>query len=280
MPTSSSPQTIWIELSSDEEESTPQSIISSSAATARTPSQEASASHRSRAVPPGTPHHSHVGDPVDSLADSLATSLSLAPTSQNALYSVRAGATSILTGHWYEAGSQQHENAQVQCLSPKRRQPRRKDPVYVVFRGSHPGVYADFQDVQGTVDGQSGVLWASYLTLALAASAYQYGRRQPGLVYSTQSPPPTRTFKRVCLEDPKLALYPGDTPLSQGAHRTSWHVVYCGIQPGVYRTYIEAAIQYIGVPGALYETYATYGQARDEYMCACSDKRIVRVDVV
>ncbi|KAF8999919.1 hypothetical protein BDZ89DRAFT_1051107 [Hymenopellis radicata] len=133
------------------------------------------------------------------------------------------------------------------------------------------------QDVQDTVDGESGVLWASYLTVALAAATYQYACHQAGLVYSTQTPPPARHFKRVCLEHPKIALYPGDSPLSQGACSVSWHVVYCGIQPGVYRTYIEAAVQYVVVPGAIYNSYATYGQARNEYMCACNDKHIFEV---
>ncbi|KAF9029646.1 hypothetical protein BDZ89DRAFT_1038405 [Hymenopellis radicata] len=46
---------------------------------------------------------------------------------------------------------------------------------------------------------------------------------------------------------PNCTVFSAITPLSAGSS-TKWHVVYTGTRPGVYSTYIEAAIHYVEFP--------------------------------
>ncbi|KAF8995342.1 hypothetical protein BDZ89DRAFT_1149643 [Hymenopellis radicata] len=73
-------------------------------------------------------------------------------------------------------------------------------------------------------------------------SALRHASAQPGLVYSTLVPRPMREFCQVRVVDPQLSLYPGDTPLSTGVTHKTWHVVYAGTQPAVYRSYYKVQI--------------------------------------
>ncbi|KAF9016778.1 hypothetical protein BDZ89DRAFT_1141223 [Hymenopellis radicata] len=250
-----------IELSTDEESrpAPPVAALSSRAASSvALVDDDDSQSDRASSLP---------GD-VDALTNIL-SALHVSPSRDPpAIYAVQDGSNRTITTHWFHAGSQQHEEgAHVVRLTPKRRVRTRKAQAYVVYCGRRPGVYTNYDDVEEAVTNERSVLWQSYASRQIASEAFEYARTRPGIVYDTSVVQAQRTFNAVRLPQPELQVFSAITPLSAGSS-TKWHVVYTGTRPGVYSTYIEAAIHYVGIPGAIYNSYATYEHACSQYLLA------------
>ncbi|KAF8906444.1 hypothetical protein CPB85DRAFT_1436948 [Mucidula mucida] len=112
--------------------------------------------------------------------------------------------------------------------------------------------------------------------MSQARAAYNYALQQNGIVKKTV-PRGTSVAasytSRVVIQDPKLELYKDDTPLKSD----KWYNVFTGTQPGVYQSYVRAALQSIGIPGEVHKSYDNLDQAKQEYLRACEQKRIEKV---
>ncbi|KAF9018798.1 hypothetical protein BDZ89DRAFT_337655 [Hymenopellis radicata] len=202
-------------------------------------------------------------DEVNLLADALDTSLVVTP-----VYALRTGAITKLTDQWPKAAHQQQQGqTDIHRVTKKHRKRTGKPSAYVVFRGKKHGVYTNYEDVMAQIKGQAGVLHESYPTESQANAAYEYACRRNDIVKITvpchMSVAPVCTS--VVVQDPEVPLYTDDTPLRSD----SWHVVYTGTQPGVYRSYVEAALHCIHIPGAVNKKFDTLDKAKADYLQSC-----------
>ncbi|KAF8892747.1 hypothetical protein CPB85DRAFT_1257650 [Mucidula mucida] len=151
-----------------------------------------------------------------------------------------------------EASAHQQQGAHVLTLSPRKKS-RRKAQVFVVFIGRVPGVYRTWPETESQVSGETCSLYLSYLTLEFARAAYAYAQAREWVHTSAAMAP--RAFQRVTLLHPPLLEHLESNPTAAGVAAARWYVVYAGIQPGIYRTFVESGMNWISVPGAAQESF-------------------------
>ncbi|KAJ7470165.1 hypothetical protein B0H11DRAFT_2237752 [Mycena galericulata] len=170
--------------------------------------------------------------------------------SAGTLYYYESPGKSGFTSSWATAGAATQGVGRGTVVRVQRgpKKKKAKAAAYVVFVGTTPGVYGSWPSAEACVSGISGAIHRGYPTLgeARAAFAYAYARRW---IRSTDfSPAPI----------PNLPLPIQDDDVPNPLHGTekldsTWYVVYRGIQPGVYRSLLEASLNTVGVPHSLHE---------------------------
>lgn len=66
--------------------------------------------------------------------------------------------------------------------------------------------------------------------------------------------------------------------LGEGTVTTQYYVVIRGRRPGVYASYVQAALLTLGVPGAVYESFSQLEAALKEYVKARGEDRARRIE--
>ncbi|KAF9018841.1 hypothetical protein BDZ89DRAFT_1044260 [Hymenopellis radicata] len=219
----------------------------------------------------------HAAAPPISDLDNITLALSaldIANPDDRTVYSV---AGSGATTHWSEASVHQQRGAQVVNLSP-RKKTRSKAAAWVVFIGEIPGVYTSWSSAEQQISGAKCSLYQSYRTLKAARAVYAYAQQNNWIHLSSALA--VRHFQRVPLDKPRLVEHLDENPTASDVSGPRWYVVYAGIQPGVYRTFVESGLNWVGVPKASHESYHTLERARLEFRLASSQGRIIRYDVV
>ncbi|KAJ6458092.1 hypothetical protein DFH09DRAFT_1349428 [Mycena vulgaris] len=141
---------------------------------------------------------------------------------------------------------------------------RQKKRGYVVFYGRIPGVYAHWNGPHGAeaqVKGIKGSLYQGYTLLDNATEAFNYARARGWTAPRTSRPPsPSSTSAIVTLPTPS-ASPPASGELTHAAlyepgssADSKWHIVYAGITPGIYRSFLECALNTIGLSCAVYDS--------------------------
>ncbi|KAF8877473.1 hypothetical protein CPB85DRAFT_1443592 [Mucidula mucida] len=250
---------VLTDLSGDEDHT-----IAASAPVGSSPTSSASPTRSDNALPP-----SH---DQDDIAEALA-SLDLG-TPDTTLYAISGSGT---TTDWSEASAHQQQGAHVLTLSPRKKS-RRRAQVFVVFIGRVPGVYCTWPETKSQVSGETCSLYLSYLTLEFAQAAYAYAQAREWVHTSAAMAP--RAFQRVTLLHPPLLEHLESNPTAAGVAAARWYVVYAGIQPGIYRTFVKSGMNWIGVPGAAQESFVSLERARAAFQCGIANRRIIRLDVV
>ncbi|KAJ7027626.1 hypothetical protein C8F04DRAFT_1266869 [Mycena alexandri] len=128
--------------------------------------------------------------------------------------------------------------------SPRRLEPKKKSSKkrggYAVFFGRQIGAFPLWDDVQPLVIGVRCSLFQGYPTLAQAQAAFDYAAHRAWC--HSKSPHPS-------LDSPS-PLHPDNTN-SDGR----WYVVYSGVTPGVYSSYLECALNTLGLSGAVHDSF-------------------------
>ncbi|KAJ7838434.1 hypothetical protein B0H13DRAFT_2367459 [Mycena leptocephala] len=115
----------------------------------------------------------------------------------------------------------------------------------------------------------SGAVSQGYQSMAEARAAYDYAyiRNWTG-VRGLPAPRQVRAIEALPL--PILPDDPTPNPLhgaaGAGAHR--WHIVYAGITPGIYLSFLEAALNTQGISGSRYDSATTLHEARRRWGAA------------
>ncbi|KAJ6494918.1 hypothetical protein DFH09DRAFT_1337560 [Mycena vulgaris] len=130
---------------------------------------------------------------------------------------------------------------------------RQKKRGYVVFYGRIPGVYAHWNGPHGAeaqVKGIKGSLYQGYTLLDNATEAFNYARARGWTAPSN-----------FAAAQPIINIGHCNTPHAQrfaprpgSSADSKWHIVYAGITPGIYRSFLECALNTIGLSCAVYDS--------------------------
>ncbi|KAJ7471335.1 hypothetical protein B0H11DRAFT_1913955 [Mycena galericulata] len=190
------------------------------------------------------------------------------PSSQTPLYYYESPNKRGFTNNWqvaffYIIGV---ANARVYAIQ-KRKKKRTKKAAYVVFYGDPAGVFFTWDEAEAAVKGVPGAIFRGYQTVPAAHAAFAYARAR-GWTRSFNSPsgPPMDA-----LPSPSQPLdYPNPLHDSNVLDDT-WYIVYRGIRPGVYHSFLEAQLNTVGLSSALYdsvtgreEAFALFARARED----------------
>ncbi|KAJ7481677.1 hypothetical protein FB451DRAFT_1394310 [Mycena latifolia] len=215
----------------------------------------------------------------------------------NALYCYTSPSKTGVTKHWWVAGvyvisiypfdlqarSEAAEATQgisathVQRLTPHSPRRRSKKAAYVVFRGRITGVFPTWKDAEQATSGVRFSLHQGYLSHAQATAAFEFARLQgwtSDVDHSWANTPISSS--QAPLPVPSDGLETRHSALSIRLAGDPWYVVYAGINPGVFPTYVECALNVLGIRASVHESVPTYDEARAKFQRA-SDKGDVAV---
>lgn len=150
------------------------------------------------------------------------------------------------------AGTAQHNGSPVKAVGT-RFKPRVVAHAWVVFIGKTPGVYTGwYVDVacdhlsplitlirlaaENQTKGESGTVMLGYRSAAHAQSAFAYAQSKNWVASTLDVDHPLihKPAFRIDLTPPIVHKLSQGTPLSVGACRPAWYVVFVGVEPGVY----------------------------------------------
>ncbi|KAJ7805681.1 hypothetical protein B0H14DRAFT_3770868 [Mycena olivaceomarginata] len=195
------------------------------------------------------------------------------------VYQYSAPTEQRLTNLWSEAGaaSQGVPGGHVHIVTQHRAGTARRGKRYVVFHGLQCGVYDSWNITKPLVHGVSGALHRSYPTPELAHAAFDYAaaRSWTRVIDPTGAshdraipylPQPVFTVNIPSSMEPN-PLHPGEN-----IQDNKWYIVYKGICPGVYRSYLESQLNVKGISAATHESVAgTKDFAIAKYLQAVED---------
>lgn len=271
-------------------------------------------------------------DEADTLAIELGR-LSVASPADRTLYTVARGAGT--TAYWCVSGCRPYlpharafshtkprSTAAASRISDeaagrslvKRKKPHMKSAAYVVFRGRTPGVYRHWygfhtvlyfaliqvhcrNEAQTAFRNQGGAVYSGYTSYDAATKAYEYAVKK-GFTQVTRAKGAVQkavtVSRRQIVTDTAVACE--RTPLSNGAAAPRWHVIYCGLQPGIFDSmcvargfshfvYLpviiraEAGCYVLSIPNAVYDSYVEYASAVNHYKHAVLKGEVYRVTI-
>ncbi|KAJ7670621.1 hypothetical protein DFH06DRAFT_1124936 [Mycena polygramma] len=178
------------------------------------------------------------------------------------LYVVHTPERISVTSHWSEAASQTQGIAGCRpVLLTKKNKKKSRTPKggYAVFRGRQPGAYPDWNTAEQHVRGASGAVCQGYPTFDGAQAAYDYAFSRSWTRVCTSRPAsPGLTTSAAIPALPTSADLEQRNPLHGYAEgdndKQKWYVVYAGIDPGVYQSYIECALNTVGLSNAAFDS--------------------------
>ncbi|KAJ7810045.1 hypothetical protein B0H13DRAFT_1927548 [Mycena leptocephala] len=175
-------------------------------------------------------------------------------------------------------------SARLLFKSPKKKKNKRLG--YVVFYGRQPGVYAQWSgpaSAEEQIRRVRGALHQGYDSLAEAHAAYKYARERSWTraLDSRPSSPTTAPDAIPVLPVPALRsdseiLAPN--PLRGAPSRNQrWYVVYAGIAPGIYGSFLECALNTSGLSNQAHESVETLAEARERWARAVTQGLVRRL---
>ncbi|KAJ6474622.1 hypothetical protein C8R47DRAFT_1221023 [Mycena vitilis] len=169
----------------------------------------------------------------------------------------------VLTSHFHRAEAAHatvgRREGTVHRVSPSPRQPK-KTKVYAVFFGITPGWYPGWDVAQPLVSGVHGSVFLSYPSELTARAAFEYAQSKSWTGVCSDRSVPYEAVPHHELPTPATEPL---TPL----HCGTWYIVYKGIAPGVYQSFLECALNTVGICGS------TYDSARDKNAALASFAR-------
>ncbi|KAJ7053212.1 hypothetical protein C8F01DRAFT_1235939 [Mycena amicta] len=174
------------------------------------------------------------------------------------------------TSQWAEAGAstQGVPQGHVRRLFASPRDSSRR-ACFVVFRGYQVGVVDDWSAVQSKTSKFRCAVYSGYQSRADATRAFDHAV-QAGLT-STTPPSPgelvlraSKTPRPITAHD--FSLF-GDRIRARGSQEP-WYAVYIGIRPGVYATWLEAALNTMAVQGAVFHKAESFDDAVQRFALA------------
>ncbi|KAJ7017741.1 hypothetical protein C8F04DRAFT_1278923 [Mycena alexandri] len=196
------------------------------------------------------------------------------------LYAYSSPTQSGVTAAWSQAAAatQGVPGGKVHLISKPAKKPRRKNAAYVVFFGRAPGVYNDWSQAEAQVKGARPAIHQGYSTRAAAVAAFNYALDQGWTrVCGSGSFPLPFTVQPAPLDSLPIptSLMAAPSPL-HGDGDGTWFVVFCGITPGVYESFLELSLNTTGLSCATYASFPTKSRAIAEFQEALQ-KGLVKI---
>ncbi|KAJ7024359.1 hypothetical protein C8F04DRAFT_1192483 [Mycena alexandri] len=153
--------------------------------------------------------------------------------------------------------------------------PRSKRGAYTVFYGHRPGVFEHWTGPAGAeaqVKGVKGAIYQGYSSQREAEAAYRYAwERGWTMVRPSSSSNPQPPIP--ALPEPSQSPVDGiPNPLhGSAASNPRWHVVYAGINPGIYASYLECALNTLGLKSSAYQSADSRKEAEQYWVAALAN---------
>ncbi|KAJ7439886.1 hypothetical protein B0H11DRAFT_2253420 [Mycena galericulata] len=135
--------------------------------------------------------------------------------------------------------------------------------AYVVFRGRTIGVMQSWPEVQAAISGVRFALHQGYPSLDLAKSAFDSPTFMAGLLKADPGLPLPLSLS--CAPSPVDAEQSAAPTLMHRSPDDPWYVVYAGINPGVFPTNVECALNVLGIRASLHESVPSYAEAKAKF---------------
>ncbi|KAJ7606435.1 hypothetical protein B0H17DRAFT_1221755 [Mycena rosella] len=170
---------------------------------------------------------------------------------------------------WSQAGhtSQGSPNSHVHALH-KTRKPHSKKGTYAVFRSGTIGVLISWDQVVASTSGVRFALYQGYPTRAIALAAFEWALAC-GWTSADPSPSiaPISSSEAPLLITPLPAILPDirDSVLAPRSPGNPWYVVYAGINPGIFASSIECALNVLGIASSLHKRVDTYANTHAKF---------------
>ncbi|KAJ7215651.1 hypothetical protein C8J57DRAFT_1732574, partial [Mycena rebaudengoi] len=131
----------------------------------------------------------------------------------------------------------------------------------------------------------SGALHRSYPTPETAQAAFAYAEaRSWTRVIDRNNPRPAHAIptlpQPIFTADITSAIFiePNPLHLSESIQENKWYIVYKGIHPGVYRSYLESQLNVLGLPSAIHDSVVgTLDLAITKYLQAVEDGDVATI---
>ncbi|KAJ7678329.1 hypothetical protein DFH06DRAFT_1317120 [Mycena polygramma] len=136
----------------------------------------------------------------------------------------------------------------VRLSSPRKRGAIRR--AYAVFFGRTPGWYNSWAETNSMVSGAQGTLFQAYPSEDAAQAAYTHAEARSWTGVCSPSSFPYQAIPERHRPTPAVI----SEPLSP-LHCGTWYVVYKGIVPGVYQSFLECGLNTIGISGSSYDSF-------------------------
>ncbi|KAJ7664351.1 hypothetical protein DFH06DRAFT_1127796 [Mycena polygramma] len=167
------------------------------------------------------------------------------------------------TGHvvsWLEAGAltQGVRGAAAKKIGGRSHAARPRPGAYAVFYGGQIGPFLNWADVQRSITCHGPAIHCGFPNFEAATAAIDYARARGWTGDSTVTAPSTPLPLPSSYEENPLNCGPQDL----------WYAVCRGVAPGVYRSYLECALNTVGVPGNLCRSFETKEEAETAYTSA------------
>ncbi|KAJ7509960.1 hypothetical protein B0H11DRAFT_1900377 [Mycena galericulata] len=190
--------------------------------------------------------------PIASAAD-----LASSPT----IYRFASPTKSGYTADWSEAGmATQGFPSHVRAVRT-RTKIRTKKNAYVVFRGRTIGVMHSWDQVEAAVSGVRFSLYQGYPTAALATAAFQLASEH-GWTSEAEADSWSALPISISRAPSPINAQDSTAPTLIPRHpEDPWYVVYAGINPGIFPTFLECALNVLGIESSLHESVSTYDEA-------------------
>ncbi|KAJ7168776.1 hypothetical protein C8R46DRAFT_1218168 [Mycena filopes] len=184
-----------------------------------------------------------------------------------------------LTTEWAEAANltQGVSSAAVQAVHHRAHHGHKRRRGYAVFYGRVPGATGSMgAEVQ--VKNVPGSLLQGYATFDEAEAAFAYALQRGWVMVRPQSSyAPQTPLALAALPTPSMTDSVVNPLHGTAASAPQWHVVYAGISPGVYGSYLECALNTIGLSSASYESTPSRREAEERWQKALADGHILTI---
>ncbi|KAJ7251187.1 hypothetical protein B0H12DRAFT_1234256 [Mycena haematopus] len=194
------------------------------------------------------------------------------------VYKVSSPTAETLVEDWSAAGTATQRTPQTRTTAVRKaRTPRGpKRLAYTVFRGRTIGVFDTWVEAEAATSGMRFALHQGYSTRQQAEDAFAFAQ---GKGWTCESA--TWTAVPVSSADaPQPVLDPTGPRSPLAAQRKTgdpWYVVYAGVNPGIFPTSLECALNVLGIKNALHEKVLGFREAREKFSRAREAGNVVAV---
>ncbi|KAJ7074437.1 hypothetical protein C8F01DRAFT_1242677 [Mycena amicta] len=229
----------------------------------------------SRAAPPSSP--ASPSSPSSLGSSSSTPSRPAPPPTTRAVYAYSSPQKSGRTSHWAEAASAQHTpgGTAIALRKNKRKRSSRKYAAYAVIRGHEVGVQTSWAVVQQQIANFRFALQLGCKSVAEAQALVDFASAK-GWTSASQGMR-SRPVSRQLIPGPCTSATDLEGRPPRKEH-DPWYICYVGVNPGVYSSYLECALNTLGVSGNVHDHRDTFDAAVDEFMWAQVDGHVVARD--
>ncbi|KAJ7925373.1 hypothetical protein B0H13DRAFT_2314586 [Mycena leptocephala] len=216
--------------------------------------------------PPAYSPNANPSSPVPATPSSPSLSPRRTTVRSPTVYSFTSPARTGFSQHWSEAAAatQGTSNSHVRAMSQPGTTNMAVKLAYVVFRGVEIGVFLTWNETAAVTSGVRFSLQQGYSTVEQAHAAFEFAHCM-GWTCRSSSWAATPISPSQAPKPIADGAFSEDSLLCPRKRGEKWYVVYAGVNPGVFATSLECALNVLGIRSSVHESVASYAVARARF---------------